>query len=173
LSPNICCPLRRFGSAGEALAFQPRSRGLPRRRCRPVVDDGSPGTTLLLPEPRSRGFSWLGFSRSLWVRHLQPLQPVVYGTACMMFPLVSHIRSNPVHILRPETDHAVAILPFQHLAPARELPIRLVGGRPLNPTNQFADEHRGRDRDHDMDMVSVPPISWMKTPAVLIRRPRM
>src|SRR5262249_60072923 len=69
-----------------------------------------------------------------------------------MLALVANVGLNPLQIPRPETDYAIAGLPFQELPTSAELLVDLVRRRTLQLTNQVADED-GRSRRHnDVDV---------------------
>jgi hypothetical protein len=62
-------------------------------------------------QPRLRGFPRFGFSH-----RGNLLQSLVHCAAGMMLWLILHVLLDPFQILGPETDHAVACLPFQQFA---------------------------------------------------------
>jgi hypothetical protein len=105
-------------------------------------------------QPRSRGFSRFGFSR-LRLRRVRrgfggndALEPVVGLAPVVVLALVADVLLDPLQVLGPEADDAVAVLPLQDLPAV------------------------GATETTTWTCVSMPPTSWTNTPGVLISRPR-
>jgi len=64
--------------------------------------------------------------------------------------LVADVLLDPLQVLRPKTDDAVAVLPFEGLA--AKLLVGLVGRGTFQLADQLADDNRRRDRHDEMDV---------------------
>ena len=90
-------------------------------------------------------------SLDLVLQARDPLESLDRCSVQMMLFLIADVVYHPIQVLRPETDYAIAVLPFQESS-VYQFAINVKGTGLFDPVNPFGDLHVWWDRNGDVDM---------------------